>query len=130
MKSRIEELFLDKDYNCAESTLIYANEKYDLGLSTDDIRLISAFGGGLCSGLSCGALSGSVSCIGKTIVNERAHATEGFKEKINEYVKAFRKEFGSTSCRRLKTAYFKEDVRCLELVEKNAELLDRFMKEL
>ena len=40
-------LFLEKDYNCAETVLLWANEKYGLGVAPEDVKLVSGFGGGL-----------------------------------------------------------------------------------
>ena len=42
----IRELFLEKDYNCAETLLLWANQRYGLNVSSEDARLVSGFGGG------------------------------------------------------------------------------------
>ena len=56
----IRTLFLEKDYNCAETVLLWANEKYGLGVAPEDVKLVSGFGGGLGSGENCGALLGAL----------------------------------------------------------------------
>ena len=55
----IRTLFLEKDYNCAETVLLWANEKYGLGVAPEDVKLVSGFGRGLGSGENCGALRGA-----------------------------------------------------------------------
>ena len=51
----IQELFLEKDYNCAETVLLWANERYGLRVAPEDVALVSGFGGGLGCGETCGA---------------------------------------------------------------------------
>ena len=47
LKERAAAWCLKCDYNCAESTLLAANDLYDLGLSAEDAKLMGGFGGGL-----------------------------------------------------------------------------------
>ena len=51
---RLKSYYLDKDYNCAETTLRLINDKYDLGLAEEDYKLVSGFGGGFGCGITCG----------------------------------------------------------------------------
>ena len=48
--------FLDGNYNCAEVVLLWADERYGLGIPAEDVRLVSGFGGGMGCGENCGAL--------------------------------------------------------------------------
>ena len=59
----IRTLFLEKDYNCAETVPLWANEKYGLGVAPEDVKLVSGFGGGLGSGENCGALLGAMAAL-------------------------------------------------------------------
>ena len=76
----IREIFLDKDYNCAEAVLLWADERYGLGVAPEDVKLVSGFGGGLGCGENCGALLGAMAALSKAQVRDRGHATPGFKE--------------------------------------------------
>ena len=126
---RVKELYLEKDYNCAESILIFANEEYGLGLNDDSIKLIGAFGGGMGCGKVCGALAGAVAAIGKMEIAERAHATATLKEHTAEYVARFAEVFGDVDCVKVKEKKFVEGVRCLNTVLESAELFSAFVKE-
>lgn len=46
LRDRIENLFIDQDYNCAESMLHAANDEYGLGIDKDAFKLVGGYGGG------------------------------------------------------------------------------------
>ena len=126
----IRELFLDGDYNCAETVLLWANERYGLHVAPEDVRLVSGFGGGLGCGENCGALLGAVAALSKVLVKDRAHTTPGFKEACAQLVDRFRRDLGSIQCAELKEKYRRPDVRCLYVVERAAAILDEYMHAL
>ena len=126
----IQELFLEKDYNCAETVLLWANERYGLRVAPEDVALVSGFGGGLGCGETCGALLGAMAALSKALVRERAHATPAFREACAELVDRFRADLGSIQCEELKEKYRRPDVRCLFVVERAAAVLDEYLQEL
>ncbi len=126
----ILDLYLEGGYNCAESILLWANAYYDLGLTAEDMKLVSGFGGGLGCGKSCGALCGSIAVLGKLFVKERAHATPDFKELIGGFASQFEAHFGSMDCTDLKqSAFFHPETRCLSLVEGTKTLLKEYVEK-
>jgi C_GCAxxG_C_C family probable redox protein len=126
----IREIFLEKDHNCAETVLLWANERYGLNVAPEDVSLVSGFGGGLGCGENCGALLGALAVLGKIRVASRAHATVGFNEECARLVDLFRTDLGSIECAELKELYRRPDVRCLYVVERAAAVLDAYLKEL
>ena len=126
----IREIFLDKDYNCAEAVLLWADERYGLGVAPEDVKLVSGFGGGLGCGENCGALLGAMAALSKAHVRDRGHATPGFKETCAGLTDRFRADLGSIRCTELKEKYRRPDVRCLYVVERAAAILDEYMQEL
>ncbi len=126
----VRELFLENDFNCAETVLLWADEKYGLNVAPEDVRLVSGFGGGLGCGENCGALLGALAALSKALVRERAHATPGFQEACGALVDRFRAELGSIECAELKEKYRRPDVRCLLVAERAAALLDEYMQSL
>ena len=130
MKDLINKAYMENNLNCAESTLDAANRKFALGLTEDDIRLVSGFGGGMASGRVCGALAGAIAAISRVTVKDKGHTTPGFKDIMGGYVDKFVKEFGSTECRDLRARYAKPEIRCKELVEANALMLEKYLEEL
>ena len=123
----VRELFLEKDRNCAETILLWANERYGLDISSEDVRLVSGYGGGLGCGENCGALLGALAALSKALVKDRAHTTPGFKEACAQLVGRFRADLGSIECVDLKEKYRRPDVRCLYVVERAAAILEDYM---
>lgn len=122
--------YIDRDYNCAETTLRYLNERYGLELKEEDFKLVSGFGGGFGCGITCGTLCASIAALGKMKVAERAHATPGFRELCGQYTEAFCKAIGHTDCVEIKKDWFREDgTRCLLTVQENISLFQRFAHE-
>ena len=126
----IQKLFLEKDYNCAETVLLWANERYGLRVAPEDVALVSGFGGGLGCGETCDALLGAMAALSKALVRERAHATPAFREACAELVSRFRADLGSIQCEELKEKYRRPDVRCLFVVERAAAVLDNYLRAL
>ena len=126
----VREIFLERDYNCAEAVLLWADEKYGLQVAAEDVRLVSGFGGGLGCAENCGALLGALAALSRALVRERAHATPGFKEACAGLVDRFRGELGSIECVELKEQYRRPDVRCLYVVERAAAVLEEYMQTL
>lgn len=130
MKNKVQEYYIEKDFNCAETTLRLANARFDLGMTENETKMIGGFGGGMGCENVCGALCGGIAAISKLMIEERAHALEGFGALCAEYVNRFEKEFGSTCCAKIKEKNFVEGTRCKVTVEKNAEILEAYLEEL
>ena len=124
------EYFIDKDYNCAESTLRLANDRYELGLTDDEMKLVAACGGGFSSGLNCGVLCACAAAISKKLVETKSHDCEALKPTMIEFVERFREVCGGTDCSVLKPMHVKEGQRCLEMVELGEKVLAEFMEKL
>lgn len=130
LRNYVAEYFLEKDYNCAESLFLAANDYYKLGMTAEDSKLISAFGAGMGCERTCGALAGAMAIFGKMKVEGRAHVTSGYRELCAELTHAFEEKLGSTECSELKPRYRREDVRCLQTVELAADVLEEFVRKL
>ncbi len=116
--------YLDENCNCAEAVFLAASEALDLGLTLEDSRMICAFGGGMGCGSLCGALAGSMAILGKYMVTDRAHTTEGFKESCAALKAEFERRLGSIFCDDIKTNNFNENERCLLTVQVAADVLE------
>ena len=78
IKSKAYEYFITQDHNCAETALLAIRDAYGLDIGPEEMKLVSAFGGGMGCGKLCGVLAGSMAALGRLAVNGRAHATENF----------------------------------------------------
>ena len=127
LKEKAAAYSADGNYNCAESTLLAANDHYSLGLPEDAARLMGGFGGGIASGLTCGALCGAAAVLGKLQLRGPAHKQPDFRSLCAEYVTAFRGAMGGTQCSELRPCYYVNGKGCVRAIEKNAELLEAFI---
>ena len=130
MRDYTRKYYLNENCNCAESVLLAASEALELGLSQEDAKLICAFGGGMGCGSTCAALAGCMAILGKYMVKDRAHNTEGFKESCAALKDAFEKRMGSSFCDDIKKSNFNEAERCLRTVQLAADVLEEHLKTL
>ncbi len=122
--------FISKDHNCAESVLLAISEEYGLDIGPEEMKLVSAFGGGMGCGKLCGALTGSMAALGKMAVNGRAHATENFGALCSGLYENFKNTLGGTECGELKPMYRNDEVRCLRTVELALDVFETYAKEM
>ena len=124
IKEKAKEYFLEGDYNCAESIILAARDTLGLDIPKDSFKLLSAFGGGLGCGKTCGAIAAASSIYGLTKVEGRAHEREEFKEEMAAFVGELEKLLDSTDCDDIKPRMFDEEVRCLKVVEAVSDALE------
>ena len=129
LKNRAYEYFITKDHNCAETSLLVASDEYGLDIGPEEMKLVSAFGGGMGCGKLCGVLAGSMAALGKLAVNGRAHATQDFDSLCAGLCEAFKAGLGSTECAELKPMYRNDEVRCLKTVELGLDVFEAYAKE-
>lgn len=116
------------DFNCAETILYAANDEYNLDLEKRTLKTMAAFGGGMAVESVCGAITGALAVLGILFTKERAHESEKIKELTKEFFEKYEKLLGTNNCAELKAMYRNDDVRCIVMVEKAAELLDEIVK--
>lgn len=124
VKENVRKYYIDQNLNCAEATLHAAADAWGLQLPTEAYRAVGPFGGGMCCGNTCGALAGALAAIGCRYIEEDMHASPEAKEKALQFMRAFKQQFDTTLCSQLKARYANGELRCLELVEQVAQLLD------
>lgn len=129
LRDRVKTYYIDQDFNCAETILRAANDEYALGLDEGAFRLVGGFGGGMGCGHTCGALCGGISAIGERFITTRAHQSPDLKDICTRYVQAFNEALGSENCDELKGRYKRDPVRCLDVVEHAADILEQVLAE-
>ena len=129
IKSKAYEYFITQDHNCAETALLAIRDAYGLDIGPEEMKLVSAFGGGMGCGKLCGVLAGSMAALGRLAVNGRAHATENFGPLCAGLCEAFKAGLGSTECAELKPMYRNDEVRCLKTVELGMDVFEAYAKE-
>lgn len=127
LKDKVRDLYLNRNYNCAEAILRAANEEYALDISDNDLRLIGGFGGGVQSGAFCGAVLSAVSVISLKLIATKAHETDDLNPAVNMLISSFIRQFGSTLCSGLKPVYSVPEQRCIRIVEGACDALEKVL---
>lgn len=132
----------NKGLNCSQCVLSAFSDS--LGLDKDlALKIASGFGGGICQGEVCGAVSGAIMVLNLRYGNSKIEDSEA-KEKIYRVIRAFSEEFknmnGSIICSDLlgldlkqeenrtlarENGLFKE--RCPKFVEDATNILETFL---
>lgn len=126
IKEKALQLYLEEDCNCAEAIILAANP--DCGAQL--VHAMGAFGGGMGCGNACGALCSSIATIGLLTITGAAHESPEARKIAASYTRQFKMNVGATDCASLKAKYFKEGVRCAELVGNAAELLEQYINQI
>lgn len=124
LKETARKYYVEQDYNCAEAILLAGNELYQLGISKEDILIISGFGAGMGCGATCGAVAGSIALLGKLMLKSHAHESSRFSPNCAAFIAAVRAEYGSELCADLKPMFKTEEMRCFGTVEAIADTFE------
>lgn len=118
------------DYNCSECILRAVNDVYDLNLSDQTVKAMSAFGGGMAIGSICGGATGAIAAIGIMYTEDRAHTSPQVKWMTSEFMQKFHMKLGSLQCYDLIAKHRKsEEDRCLKMMEVAAEALEEIVEK-
>lgn len=117
-----------KGMNCAETTLLAANEAWNLEIPEDSVKLMGGFGGGMGSGNVCGAISGGIAALSYRFVKETGHKSPEIMRYVREYVLSVQKEMGSINCRDLHIQYATAEEKCYPTIEQIVKILDQIYK--
>lgn len=122
--------YYQEDNNCAETLIKAANDYYQLDIEPNDCKLASGFGGGMFSGLACGALCASIMAISKKVIETKAYQQlEDFKPLIQYYVKTFEQELGGINCSDVKEKHHTKETKCLNTCLLAARVLEKTMEQ-
>lgn len=122
-----KEYYTGKGTNCAVALMLGSSDRYGLGLTAKDAKLVTGFGGGIGCGSICGCLAGSVAVLGARY-SDRAD----FRNLCAGFVKVFREEMGcgSIDCADLTPKYKTPECKCEAAVIKAADLLEEYIAKL
>ena len=116
-------------YNCAQAILYGANDYYNLNLDSKALKLITAFGAGMCTGNTCGMLSGGVAVIGLLFAEDMPTRNLKMKEVTGYWIEQFEQEFQNINCSHIKAINVKENEGCRNLILRAADLLERIIEK-
>ena len=124
LKDLVGKYYLDQNYNCAESVLRAGNEYYDLGLHDRDMIVVAAYGGGIQSGNTCGAVLAGAGILSMKYVEQKSHDSKDIRPVVLKLIQQFNKAYGSVLCKDIKPQSFKPEYRCQKTVETACDILE------
>lgn len=129
LKDYIEKYYFEQNYNCAETILRAANEYYDLKLHDRDMIMVGAYGAGIQSGNTCGAVLSAAAVLSLKYVEARAHESEDIRPVVQKLLRKFNEKYGSILCKDIKAQSFKPEYRCKMTVETACDILEETISE-
>lgn len=129
LKDLLPKYYFDQNYNCAETILRAANEYYDLGLHDKDMILVGAYGAGIQSGNTCGAVLSVAAVLSLKYVEAKAHESEDIRPVVQKMMRKFNKKYGSILCKDIKPQSFKPEYRCQMTIETSCDILEETIAE-
>ncbi len=123
--------YIGQGLNCAVSVLLGANDVYNLGLTKEDAKLLTAFGGGIGCGNLCGALAGAEAALGKALLPDGVMYSPEFKEICSGFLKIFQEKWGTTLCAPIKEKNVTDPaLRCKITVVETGNMLQDYIDRL
>lgn len=116
------------DFNCSERIMYAANDEYDLNISSDTMKAMASFGGGMGIESVCGAATGAISVIGIMFTEDKAHTTPKVRELTIEFMNKFKDKLRTHKCYELKKEYRNDQIGCSYILDSAAEVLDQIIK--
>lgn len=129
LKDLLPKYYFDQNYNCAETILRAANEYYDLGLHDKDMILVGAYGAGIQSGNTCGAVLSVAAVLSLKYVEAKAHESEDIRSVVQKMMRKFNEKYGSILCKDIKPQSFKPEYRCQMTIETSCDILEETIAE-
>lgn len=118
-----------EDYNCAETLIHAANEYYHLSLHEEDMKMMAGFGGGMYTGMTCGALTGCIAALSKIIITTKAHESQDIRRVVQSCIRHFKQNLQGTQCVEIKPIHHQPDTKCLPTCLLAAQALEQTIQE-
>lgn len=129
LKDLLPKYYFEQNYNCAETILRAANEYYNLGLHDKDMILVGAYGAGIQSGNTCGAVLSVAAILSLKYVEAKAHESEDIRPVVQKMMRKFNEKYGSILCKNIKPQSFKPEYRCQMTIETSCDILEETIAE-
>ena len=129
LKDCYEKYYFEQNYNCAETLIRAANDYYDLKLHDRDMIMLGAYGAGIQTGNTCGAILAAASVLSMKYIEQKAHESRDIKPVTTDLIREFNKKYGSVLCKDIKAQSFKPEYRCKMTVEAACDILEQVIKD-
>lgn len=129
LKDHIGKYYFDGNYNCAETIIRAGNDYYNLNLHDADMKMMGAYGAGIQTGNTCGAILSAAAILSMLYISVKAHESEDIKPVTRILMHKVREKYGSTLCKDIKAQSFKPEYRCLMTVNSLCDILEESISE-
>ena len=129
LKELLPKYYFDQNYNCAEAILRAANEYYNLGLHERDMIMVGAYGAGIQSGTTCGAVLAVAAVLSLKYVEAKAHESKDIRAVVQKMMRKFNEKYGSILCKDIKPQSSKPEYRCRMTIEAACDILEETIAE-
>ena len=129
LKDLLGKYYFEGNYNCAESILRAGNEYYNLGLHDRDMFMGAAYGAGIQSGNTCGAVLAGAAILSMKYVEAKAHESADIRPVVVNLMRKFNQKYGSVLCKDIKPQSFKPEYRCQKTIEAACDILEEVIAE-
>lgn len=129
LKDLLIKYYFEQNYNCAETLLRAGNEYYNLGLHDRDMVMVGAYGAGIQTGSTCGAVLGGAAVLSMKYVEAKAHDSKDIKPVVTMMMQKFNAKYNSTLCKDIKAQSFSPEIRCQKTIEVACDILEETIAE-
>ena len=129
LKDLLGKYYFEGNYNCAECILRAGNEYYNLGLHDRDMIMVAAYGAGIQSGNTCGAVLAGAAILSMKYVEAKAHESADIRPVVVNLMRKFNQKYGSVLCKDIKPQSFKPEYRCQKTIEAACDILEEVIAE-
>ena len=129
LKDIYQKYYFDQNYNCAETIIRAGNEYYKLDLHDRDMIMLAAYGAGIQSGNTCGAILAGASILSMKYVESRAHESQDIRPVVLKMMQRFNAKYSSTLCRDIKPQSFSPEIRCQKTIEAACDIIEDVINE-
>lgn len=91
--------------------------------------MVGAYGAGIQTGDTCGAVLSAVAVLSMKYVEAKAHESNDIKPVVNLFMSKFNDKYGSTLCKDIKPQSFKPEYRCRETIIAACDMLEETIDE-
>lgn len=108
IEESVKYYYWEKDFNCAETTLLTLSKIFNFELAQETIYSATALPGAARNGAQCGIVSGVIMLIG-IMGNKRGEKKNEIKEKCHVFAQKYEEKFGSLLCKELRPQGFNKN---------------------
>lgn len=129
LKDLLDNYYFDQNYNCAETIIRAGNAYYDLGLHDRDMIMTAAYGGGIQTGNTCGAVLSAAAVLSMKYVEAKAHDSQDIRPVVQGLIRRFKEKYASVLCKDIKPQSFHPEYRCRETIRTACDILEETIRE-